>query len=367
MRDSRESKISTKRTRGYKHEFCIRRLQDHKGTQRQGKGISVYKINDATGEWELIQIAKDLENPSYLCFDNTKEFLYTVHGDQNAVSAYQVDKKTGCVTYLNTVKSGGRNPVYLTADKTNKYIYVASLQGGTVATLLRKPDGSLTDPVAKEYLEGLTEDGNSHAHQCILDRTRQYLFVPTQGRGTGYGGVFVYRTNEDGSLSRTQRWLSRKNDEPRHLAIHENNRYVYLANEQGNSVTFLEFDEQAGELSARQIVSTLPDTYVGESQAGAIAIHPNNRFIYTTNRTHNSVALLTADKKTGYLKYIACTPSLGEIPRFMTLSPDGKRLYAVNELSDTIRVFDIDQRTGTITFCGLTVLTQSPVCLVFRD
>lgn len=332
----------------------------------RGEGISVYTIDD-NEQWKLIQKIKVEENPSFLCFDNNKEYLYAVHGDLYSVSSYKIDKETGVLTHLNTVKSGGRNPVFLTPDETNKFLFIASLQGGAVATLLRKPDGSVTDPMFTEHLEGITEEGVSHAHQCIKDRSQKFIAVPTQGRNVGYGGVFVYRINYDGGLIRTQRLISRDHDEPRHMVFDNTNKFAYVLNEHGNCITTMTFDDENGILSPVQIVSTLPETYTGNSKAGEIVIHPNNKFIYSTNRSHNSVAVFERNEENGFIKMTGCTDCLGKIPRFMEISDDGKKLYVANEESDTIQIFAVNEKDGSLEFTNNTINTGSPVCIIFKE
>jgi len=150
-----------------------------------GKGLKVYSINH-DGNWKVVQIINDLINPSYQCFDKDREFLYTVHGDISAVSSFKIDKNTGKLSHLNMVDSGGKNPVFITVNKKNQYIYVASLQGGAVSVLKRNADGSLTNPVFKAVLQGKTKEDISHPHQCVWDKSGKYLIVPAQGRNVRF-------------------------------------------------------------------------------------------------------------------------------------------------------------------------------------
>jgi len=331
----------------------------------RGKGISVYHVDDATGAWTLLQILEDLVNPSFLCFDNEQRFLYTVHGDGTTASSFAIDAD-GRIHLLNTVPIGGRNPVFLTPDADNSFIYVASLQGGAVAVCRRLPDGSLSEPIHMVHLEGKAESGVSHAHQCVFDPSGAYLLVPTQGRRIGYGGVFVFRKEPDGALTRTDRWLAREHDEPRHLIFHPNGRFAYLLNEHGNCVTFFHFDRKTGTLEAKQIVSTLPETWTKEGWASELCISPDGRYLYASNRSHDSVAQLSVDPHTGYMRFLECTPCLGRTPRFMTLTPDGSYLLVANEDSDTIRIFSLDPEDGRLSFTGYTVETGSPTCILWK-
>lgn len=328
-----------------------------------GKGLKVYSI-DSDGDWKEVQIISDLINPSYQCFDKNRDFLYTVHGDINAVSSFKIDKSTGKLSHLNTVDSGGKNPVFITVDKKNQYIYVASLQGGAVSVLKRNADGSLTNPIFKAVFQGKTNENISHPHQCIWDKSGNYLIVPAQGRNDGFSQVNVFKSNDDGSLNIVNCCMAEIGDDPRHVAFHDNNRYLYVVNENGNSAAFYIFDENNENLMNKQKISTLPKDYEGEGQASAVVIHPNNKFLYISNRIHDSIAAFEIDEF-GYLKCIGHTDCMGKTPRFMTFNPDGKQLLVANEDSHTIKIFHVDDKTGNLSFSGKTIETESPVCLVF--
>ena len=328
-----------------------------------GKGLKVYSIDD-DGNWTEVQIINNLINPSYQCLDIDKEFLYTVHGDINAVSSFKIDREIGKLTHINTVDSGGKNPVFITIDKKKQYIYVASLQGGAVCLLKRNADGSLTNPIFKQVLPGKTIGDSSHPHHCIWDKKGKYLLVPAQGRKDGFSEINVFMANAEGSLTLVNCHKTGREDEPRHAALHDNNRYLYVVNERGNSAAFYIFDENDGGLIFKQVVSSLPDDYEGEGQASAVLIHSNNKFLYVSNRIHDSIAEFEIDDF-GYLKCIGHTGCLGKTPRFMTFSPDGKQLLVTNEDSHTIKIFDVDEKTGKLNFSGKTIETESPVCVVF--
>ncbi|MCH3950423.1 MAG: lactonase family protein [Acidaminococcus sp.] len=331
----------------------------------RGKGISFYKI-DENGNWTLQNITKILDNPSYLSFDRNKNFLYTVHGDFHEVSAFKVHAD-GNLEFLNTVDSQGRNPVYITPSLNNKFLFCASLQGGAVASLPIRADGSLGEAVYVEHLEGLTETGVSHAHQCLLDHTGKFLLVPTQARKIGYERVWVLRVDQEtGKMTRADIQDARTYDEPRHIALSPDNKRAYLVNEKGNSVRFFNFDDTTGKLTPLQVTPSLPEDYVGQGQASAILVHPNGRFVYESNRIHESIAVYRVEEPSGFLRieqFISCE---GKTPRFITFSPDNKELVVANEDSDTIKFFAIDEKTGKLTFTGKTVATESPTSLVFK-
>lgn len=339
------------------------RTTEHR--KARGKGISCYQI-DSHDNWTLKNITPILDNPSYLAFDKTKKFLYTVHGDFNEVSAFQLEED-GSLTFLNTVSAEGKNPVFLTPNKTNKFMFVASLQGGAIATLPINRDGSLGQAVSVEHLEGLSADGVSHAHQCLLDNTEQYLLVPSQGRHIGYERLWVFKVDDNtGKLTRACIKDARTYAEPRHVAMSPDNKAAYLINEKGNCVTYYSFDDATGNLEPLQIISSLPETYTGQGQASASLVHPSGKFVYASNRIHESIASYRVNEHTGYLTSIGYTPILGLTPRFICFNEDATQLIVANEDSDTIRFFNIDLETGHLTFADKTITTGSPTCVIFK-
>lgn len=331
----------------------------------RGKGIRVFEIDGQSKEWKEIQTLKILENPSYLAFDNDKKYLYTVHGDLSDVSSFKI--KDDCtLEYLNTVSTHGKNPVYLAVDDTNQYIVVATLQGGSVLTYKRQKNGMLSEAIDKVRLQGKTEDKVSLAHQCIFDNNKKYVFVPTQGRIQGYGQIIVFELDKkNGKLIEKYKLRSREFAEPRHAAVDQNNRYLYLINEKDSTITFHYFDDSNGKLEPKQIVSTLPETYTGPGQASAVLVHKSNKFLYASNRIHDSIAIFSIDPNTGYIKNIGFESTLGKTPRFFTFDEEGKYLYVANEDSDDIVVFEINQETGLLRYTGQRINTGSPVCILF--
>lgn len=332
----------------------------------RGKGLKVYKINESTGDWKELQCLKTEENPSYQTMDLTEQFLYSVHGDFTMVSSYRI-KEDGTLEHMNTIDIGGKNPVFITVDKTNQYVIVATLQGGAVYVIRRNEDGTLGEIVSKTAMEGQAEGKISFAHQCIWDQTKTYLFVVTQARLQGYGMVRVFRFDEKaGTLTATDTYYGRTYDEPRHVSIHPNNRYVYLINEKGNTMTFLEFDEKTGTLTARQNLPSLPATYTGEGQASASVLDKRGEILIGSNRIHESIVLYRIDQNTGYMKELGFYPTLGLTPRFISFNLDYSRFYVANEDSDTIVEMKLDSESGRMEYTGRIVETESPVCITFK-
>lgn len=188
-----------------------------------GKGLKVFWIDDLSGEWTEIQLLDKLVNPCYLAFDQNGEYLYTVHGDNSEVSSFQIDAETKKLTYLGSCQSGGINPVFLSIDRTNRYCFVANLQDGNVSTLVRNPDGTLSDPIHGATIPGIENGTVSHPHQCLPDQHGNYLFVPAQGRKNGFGQINVFRIQKDGSCPHHKSIVGR--------LVHERNCLCRLPND----------------------------------------------------------------------------------------------------------------------------------------
>lgn len=329
----------------------------------RGKGISVYRIT-SDGLWELIQLVEGLVNPSYLCLDRTGDHLYTVHGDHQEVSAFARDQKTGKLTWLNTVSTGGTNPVHLTMDKSNRWLFVANLQTGTVAVIPRLENGCLGGYQKLYAIPGKEDEAISHPHQVMLDTSGNYLAVSCQGRKHGYGQVDVFRIQSDcGELQKTCEVRSREIAEPRHLVFHTNGIWAYGVNEKDYSVTAYSFDQSCGKLVPRQILPTLPDTYTGDGWASGIILSDNETHVVVSNRKHDSITSFRI-RQDGLLEYCDCIKTGGGQPRFITASPWGT-ILAANETTDTVTEFILNRETGKFSPTGIKLDTESPVCLIF--
>lgn len=347
---------------GYVYVGC----RSTKERNARGKGLKTYEISETTGAWKELQCLKMEENPSYQTLDNKKEYLYSVHGDITKASSYKI-KEDGTLEHLNTIDIGGKNPVFITTDQTNTYVVIAALQGGAVFVIRRQADGSLGEIVHTTRLQGKREGDISFAHQCIWDQKKEFLFVVTQGRGQGYGQVKVFRfDSKDGHLEETDTYKGWEQDEPRHVAIHPNNRYVYLINERGNRMTFFEFDAAEGKLHPRQNLPTLPATYTGEGQASAALLNEDGTILIGSNRIHESIVLYRINQETGYMTELGYYPALGKTPRFITFNPDYSKFYIANEDSDTIVEMKLDADKGQMEYTGNVIATESPVCITFK-
>lgn len=329
----------------------------------RGEGLKTYEILP-DGSWKERQCLFVEPNPSFQTLDREGKYLYSVHGDITKVSSYKI-LEDHTLEHLNTVEIGGRNPVDVTVDRNNKHVIVATLQGGTLYTITRNTDGSLGEVIAKYTYEGKEEGKVSTIHQCLWDHTGNYLFACAQGRVNGYGQMRALRyDHETGVFAETARFMARTWDEPRHAAVHPNNRWVYMCEEKGNKVLYFRFDDATGEMEALQELTTVPETVTGYSDASEVMVDPSGRWVLVSNRYTDSIAVYRIDPVTGYLKNTGFFPCLGKTPRYFCFAPNGK-CYVANEDSDTIIEFEFDSATGQLIPSLNIVRTGSPVCLVF--
>jgi 6-phosphogluconolactonase (cycloisomerase 2 family) len=335
----------------------------------RGKGISVYTIDQEKGTLELVQVLENLVNPSFLALNRAGDVLYTVHGDQSDVSAFRVDKSNGQLTSMNRQSTQGKNPVHLALDRTGKYLIVTNHIGASIAVLPIEDDGSLA-PVS-QLLEVRGEPGphrieQRHAkpHYSLFDSSGRYIIVPDKGLDK----IFTFRFDA-GRLSAvaTPSVVTRETAGPRHLAFHPAGNFAYVVNELDSTVTTYDYDAEKGELGPKQILSTLPQSYTGNSRAAGIQVDGEGRFVYASNRGYDSIAVFAIDPQNGLLSFREAVCSEGRTPRFFTLTPNGRYLLALNEDSDNIVTFAVDKKHGTLQATGFQLSSGSPVCMIFSS
>ena len=337
----------------------------------RGEGINVYRGSGTTGEWTHLQLISGLANPSYLAFDRGRRFLYAVHGDLTDISSFSIDPITGKLTYLNSVSTFGKNPVYLTIDPTNRWVIVANHLSSSVVVLKRNPDGTLGGGLVDEAkLSGRLgphriEQPFSKPHQVVYDRSERFLIVPDKG----VDQVFTFTLDSDtGKLTQVAAGTPRARDGsgPRHVDFHPSNAFAYVLGELDSTVTAHRFDQATGRLTPFQLVTTLPDTFVGDSRASEIDVSHDGRFLYASNRGHDSVVTFTVDSNSGRLTPVGWTDAQGKTPRFFALDPAGRFLFVADEDSDRIVPFETATADGRLLPKGDPIVTGSPVCIVFK-
>ena len=335
----------------------------------RGDGISVYRVDPLRGQLTLVQQLSDLANPSVLILNRRGDRLYSVHGDEREVSAFGVDEKTGRLSFLNRQSCAGTNPVDLALDPSERFLVVANHLTSSLAVLPVDQDGTLGAITQLEQLTGPTgphcvEQPFSKPHAIRFDAPGRFVLVPDKGLDR----VFSFRF-ADGRLQPAQPPFvtTREGAGPRHLAFHPPKPLAYVVTELDSTLTAYHYAPASGALDPFQIVPTVADTFTGTNRAAEIAVAPDGRHLYASNRGNDSIAVFALDDDSGRLTLIDITKTGGRTPRFFSIAPGGRRLYALNEDSDSIVVFAIDAETGRLTATGVTVNCGSPVWMIFSN
>ena len=359
--------LPSKTNKGDKHMYAYVGSRTTRERNARGEGISIFRVDPISGQLDLVEVVRDLVNPSYLALSPNGQFLYTVHGDQTEVSAFAVDTVSGRLRFINRQSTEGKNPVHLALDLSGRSLVVTNHIGSSLAVLPVADDGALQPLSQLVPLDGpigphRIEQKQAKPHYDLFDPAGKYVIVPDKGLDRIFSFAF-----EDGRLTPAAEpfVITREGAGPRNAAFHPTKPMLYVVNELDSTVTSYAYTAATGQLKPLQILPTLPSTFTGNSRAAGIAVNRAGTAVYASNRGHDSIALFNVDPATGLLAFVSTEPSQGKTPRFFTLSPDGRLLYALNEDSDSIVVFSVDPTNGQLRPTGQSTPTGSPVCLVF--
>jgi 6-phosphogluconolactonase len=343
-------------------------------TKTESKGIYAYEFDSDTGKLTPKGVAAETPDPSWVAVHPSGKFLYAAKeaGKASAVSAFAVDAKSAKLTLLNQVPSLGEDPCYLSFDKTGKYLLVANYSSGTIAVFPILADGQLGEHTALVKDQGSTGPNKErqeapHAHWIGVTPGNLFVLVAD----LGLDEVLKYRFDESKGLLLPHEPAFAPLDPgagPRHIAIHPSGRFVYVLNELKSTVTVFSVAAQNKNqpyLVRRQQVSALPKNFSGRNDAAEIAVHPDGKYVYASNRGHDSIAVFAIDEARGTLTPVVDVPTGGKEPRQFAIDPTGKFLLAENQESNNIVVFKIDPATGGLTPTGQVVEVPSPVDITF--
>jgi 6-phosphogluconolactonase len=317
-------------------------------------------------------LAVPTTNPSFLALHPNRRFLYAVGENSGAsngvVNAFSIDNKTGMLTLLNEQTSAGHGPCHLAVDKTGICLLVANYGSGSIASLPIHEDGTLGPPASVIQHHGSSVNPKNqqgpHAHSVGFDPANRRAFCGD----LGLDKLLVYKF-DPATATLTP------NDPPfgvvkpgagaRHFVFDSKGRRVYVITEMQSTITAFNYEATSGALTEFQTISTLPDTFAGTNTGAEIAIHPNGKFLYGSNRGDNSIAVYAIDAATGKLTLIERQSTLGKTPRMFAIDPTGNFLIAANQDSNTVVVFRIDPATGRLTPTGQFIEISLPSCVTF--
>lgn len=349
-----------------------RELTLYIGTYTSGasEGIYVYRMNSDTGELKKFSSIKSAD-PSFLTVDRRKQFLYAVNElkefegkASGAVSAYAIESP-GNLRFLNQQASMGAHPCHLTVDRKRSSLLVANYTGGNVALLPIRKDGTLGPATDLKQHEGSgpkQQQNGPHAHCIILDARERYALAADLGTDK----VMIYRFDRvAGKLHPGKQPFAalQSGAGPRHLTLHR--QYAYVINELDSTMTTMKYNANAGTLTTLDTVSTLPTGFSDVSYCADVHVSPSGRFLYGSNRGHNSIVVFALDSRTGKPTLVQHVSTEGKWPRNFVIDPTGRFLLVANQHTDNVVVFRIDARTGRLEPSGHVAEVPVPVCLKF--
>ena len=344
-------------------------------TRGDSKGIYVCRLDAGTGKLSALTLAGESVNPSFLTLHPNGKFLYAANESTNnqgkpggSLSAFAVDASSGKLTSLNTISSRGSGPCYVAVDKTGKSLLTANYGGGSVAAAPVNADGRLGEVSSFVQHAGSSVNPKRqqapHAHSINLSRDNRFAVAAD----LGLDQLLVYAFDPvKGTLVPNNPPFAKLNPGagPRHFAFDPKGRHGYVINELQSTVTSMAYDPGRGVFKELQTISTLPQSFQGENHTAEVQVHPTGKFLYGSNRGHNSIAVFAIDAGKGTLTAIEQVSTQGKTPRNFGIDPTGSYLLAANQDSNSIVVFAIDAKTGRLTPTGQVLEVPSPVCVKF--
>lgn len=337
------------------------------------KGIYSYRFDAETGHAEAIGLAATSEQPSFIAADPSMKFLYGVNEmdaykgqASGGVSAFKIDRAKGGLTALNAVPSGGGSPAHVTVDRSGKFVLVSNFNGGNLAVFPIQSDGKLGNALAviQHHGAGVNKGrlAGPHVHQIVFSPDNRFALVVD----LGLDEISVYPFDEKtGKLGDANNVPLTPGYGPRHIAFSPNGKFVYLVSELASTVTTLSYNAKDGALKPLATVPLAPATNAPEKKwAAEIAVTPNGKFLYASNRADNLIGIFSVAPDSGAIIRQGTVALTGKTPRNFAIDPTGRWLWDANQESNTIVIYRIDPKTGSLTV-GQTLEVGQPTCLLF--
>ena len=345
------------------------------GTYTSGDagGIFTCKFNATDGSLSKTANSGGITNPSFIALSPNHQYLYSVsevsnfNGERSGgISAFKVDLQIGNLTPLNQQSTKGQGPCYVTVDQTGKWVLAANYGSGNVCLLPVNEDGSLAWAARVHQHEGSSvnpsRQSGPHAHCIVISPDNKYAFSADLGTDS----IFGYELDlVKGELIPLDPVKTKPGSGPRHFAFHPNNKLAFSIQELDSTITSYQYEAEFGFLTSVQTVSSLPVGYSAANSCADIHVHPNGKFVYGSNRGHDTIVIYAVNEETGEMTPVQHESTRGETPRNFAIDPTGEFLLAENQKSNTIHVFRIDGETGLLTHTGNELEIPSPVCIQF--
>jgi 6-phosphogluconolactonase len=345
-------------------------------TENGGDGIYLTELDRSTGDLRSMRLVADVRKASFLALHPNHRYLYSTcevddyhDAKGGAVAAFKIDVATGNLTLLNTQSSCGEGPHYLSLDREGKNALVANYHGGTVAVLPIRADGTLGPATSTILHHGSSVNKSRqtgpHPHAIDVDPTDRFVFVPD----LGLDKVLAYRFDSAAgaiTANHPHDLATSPAAGPRHITFHSNCKWAYVINELDSTVIALRYDSQTGALTQMDTVSTLPAGATQQDNlTGEIVVHPNGKFLYTSNRGHDSIAVFAIDQTSGRLSALGHGLAGGRNPRNFNIDPSGKLLLSANLDSNSVTVLRIDPGSGKLSRTAHEIKVLQPYCIQF--
>lgn len=343
------------------------------GKDNPSEGIYTSLLDPATGALSQPQLAAREQRPSFLAIHPNGQYLYSVCSMENpakkqigGVSAFRIDRTNGQLELINRQPSEGDGPCHVSLDKTGKCAMVANYGSGSVAALAVGSDGSLQRARCVIQHEGSgvnpKRQTGPHAHSIFPDPSNRFACAPD----LGIDKILIYRLDPEAALLEPNgHGTVAPGSGPRHIAFHPSGGFAYSINELKSTITGFTWDASKGILSEMRSVSTLPPDFSDPNTTAEIKVHANGKFLYASNRGHDSVAVFNIDPDKGGLRFIEWESVRGKSPRNFNIDPSGNFLLAAGQDSDSVAVFKINASTGALDYAGHEIKVPRPVCVVF--
>jgi 6-phosphogluconolactonase (cycloisomerase 2 family) len=353
-----------------------------------GRGIHLFRVDRATGTLTPSGVHEMGTSPSCLALNAAGTRLYSANetdrvgkDKEGTVSAFSINRTDGKLQLLNTVRSGGAGPTYVSVHPSGRFVLVANYFGGSVAVLPVLDDGRLGDAAdvkADDGKVGPTKATNApkgsfaisghdrtHAHMIQADPSGRFVLHVDLGLDKIFGWKFdekkgTLAANDPPAVSLPP------GDGPRHFHFHPNGHWLYSVQEEGSTVVRFDYDADTGRLTSRQTIATLPTGFAGSNFCSEILVSADGKFIYVGNRLHDSIGILSIGAD-GAMKYVGEEWTRGDYPRSFAFDPTSEFLYCCNQRADNVTVFRVDRKTGALSFTGHYAPVGNPSCIVFLD
>lgn len=336
-------------------------------TKTDSKGIYEFRFDAASGKMSGLELAGATKDPSWVVVHPGGKYLYAANemGKSSTVSAFAIDRTSGKLTFLNELPALGEDPCHLSFDRTGKFLLSANYTSGNVVVYPILADGKLGEHTALVTDQGkpgpnTKRQEGPHAHWIAVSEHNRFVYVAD----LGLDKVLIYKFDAaHGTLATADAATVKPGTGPRHVAFSADGKFMYVLGELESTVTVFANDKET--FRSIQNVPMLPAGFTGRNDAAEIEIHPSGKFLYASNRGHDSIVAYAIAEKNGTLTQTEDVPTGGKEPRNFAIDPSGTFLLAENQNTNTIVEFRIDRATGKLTPTGETLAVPSPICLAF--